>query len=188
MKIEEIEEEIKKCNKCRLWKNRKKAVPGEGNYKADLMLIGEAPGKTEDEYGRPFVGKAGQLLTQILKENGIERKEIYITNVVKCRPPNNRNPFKDEIEKCFPYLKKQIEIIKPKIIVTLGNFAAQTILNFYGFKFESISKMRGKIFESPLHKIKILPTYHPAACIYAPWLLDKFKQDIKMISSLINSF
>lgn len=185
MEIKEIEEEIKRCRKCRLWKNRKNAVPGEGNYSANLMLVGEAPGKTEDEQGRPFVGKAGQLLTETLQKNGIERKDIYITNVVKCRPPNNRNPMKDEIEKCFPYLKMQIEIIKPKFILTLGNFASQTILNFYGFKFESISKIRGEIFEGPLHGIKILPTYHPAACIYAPWLKEKFEKDIEKVASLL---
>ncbi len=183
--MKELEEEIKKCRKCRLWKSRKNAVPGEGNYNADLMLVGEAPGKTEDEMARPFVGKAGQLLTEILEKNGIRRKDVYITNVVKCRPPNNRNPMKDEIEKCLPYLKKQLEIIKPKVILTLGNFATQTILPLYGFKAENISKIRGKVFDSPLHGIKILPTYHPAACIYAPWLKEKFENDIKKVLELI---
>jgi len=120
----------------------------------------------------------------VLEENGINRKEVYITNVVKCRPPFNRNPFKDEIEKCFPYLKKQIDIIKPKIIITLGNFATKSMLNLYGFKAESISKIHGKVF-TLLHRIKILPTFHPAACIYNPLLKDKFSHDIGKVKELL---
>lgn len=183
--MEEIEKEIRNCRKCRLWKSRKNVVIGDGRPDADIMLIGEAPGKTEDEMALPFVGKAGQLLNEVLKENGIDRKEVYITNVVKCRPPFNRNPFKDEIEKCFPYLRRQIDIIKPKIIITLGNFATKSILNLYGFKAESISKIHGKIFESLLHEIKILPTFHPAACIYNPLLKDKFSHDIRKVRELL---
>ncbi|OYT61217.1 uracil-DNA glycosylase [Thermoplasmatales archaeon ex4484_30] len=185
MEIKEVEEEIKNCRKCRLWKSRKNAVPGEGNYNAILMFVGEAPGKTEDEQGKPFVGKAGQLLNEILKKNGIERKEIYITNVVKCRPPGNRNPLMDEIEACFPYLKKQIEIIRPKVIATLGNFGTKVILEMYGFKSASISRIRGKIFNSPLHGVKIIPTFHPAACIYNPKLVEKFEEDIEKIVNLL---
>ncbi|RLF45601.1 MAG: uracil-DNA glycosylase [Thermoplasmata archaeon] len=184
--LEKIEEEIKICRKCSLWKNRKNAVPGEGNINADLMLIGEAPGKTEDEMGRPFVGKAGQLLNEILEKNGIKRQEIYITNVVKCRPPNNRNPLKEEIEKCFPYLKMQIDIIRPKIIVTLGNVATYSLLPLYGFKPASITRLRGKVLNSPLHQIKILPTYHPAACIYNPELKNAIAEDFAKVRELLN--
>ncbi len=185
--MQEVEEEIRKCRKCRLWKNKKNAVPGEGNYSAEIMFVGEAPGKTEDEQGKPFVGKAGQLLNEILKRNGIDRKDVYITNVVKCRPPGNRNPLSDEIEACFPYLKRQIEIIKPKIIVTLGNFGTKVILEMYGFKSSSISRIHGKLFSSPLHGVKILPTFHPAACIYNPKLIEKFAEDIGKVATLLKS-
>lgn len=183
-RLEDIENEIKKCRKCRLWKYRKNAVAGEGNANAELMFIGEAPGKNEDEQGKPFVGKAGQFLNEVLKENGIKRNNVYITNVVKCRPPNNRDPLPDEINACSPYLEKQIDLIRPKIIVTLGRFAAYFILNLYGFKFESMSLMHGKVFHSPINKIKILVTYHPAACIYNPALKKVFSNDIKKLSLL----
>lgn len=185
MDMEKIEEEIRKCRKCNLWKSRKNAVPGEGNYSADLMVVGEAPGKKEDEMGRPFVGKAGQILNEIFEENGIKREDIYITNVVKCRPPKNRNPLYDEIKACFPYLEKQIELIKPKLILTLGNFGAKVIMELYGFKAYSITKMHGKIFDSPLHQIKILPTFHPAACIYNPLLKEKLYNDIKKLRDFL---
>ena len=181
--LKDIEEEVRKCRKCRLWKNRKNAVVGEGNENAAIMFIGEAPGKNEDEIGRPFVGKAGQFLTQVLKENGIEREEVYITNVVKCRPPNNRDPLPDEIEACSPYLEKQIELIKPKIIVTLGRFSTKFILSLYGFKNEPISRIHGKVFSSPLNGINIIPMYHPAACIYNPALKEVFKNDMKKLAN-----
>jgi len=180
--LEDIEKEIKNCKKCRLWKSRKNPVVGDGSIDAEIMFIGEAPGKNEDEQGKPFVGKAGQFLNDVLKENGIERGDVYITNVVKCRPPNNRDPLPDEIEACSPYLEKQIEIIKPKIIVTLGRFSTKFILSLYGFKNEPISKIHGKIFSSPLNGIKIIPMYHPAACIYNPALKEVFKNDIKKLA------
>lgn len=187
MEIKKIEEEIKNCKKCRLWKERKNPVPGEGNYNAKLMLIGEAPGKNEDEEGRPFVGNAGKILNNALEKNGIDRKSVYITNVVKCHPPKNRAPYEDEIKKCSHYLQKQIELINPEIIATLGNFSTKTIFRFFGFKEEAISKLHGKIFVSPLHNIKIFPTFHPAACIYNPFLLDKFEKDIEKLAEIFKS-
>lgn len=183
--MEEIEEKIRKCRKCNLWKSRKNAVPGEGNKNADLMVVGEAPGKKEDEMGRPFVGKAGQILNEIFEENGIRREDVYITNVVKCRPPKNRNPFHEEIEACFPYLEKQIELIKPKIILTLGNFGTRVIMELYGFEAYPITAIHGRIFDSPIHQIKILPTFHPAACIYNPLLKEKFCNDIKKLREIL---
>ena len=180
--MREIEEEIKNCRKCDLWKTRRNAVPGEGNYKARMMLVGEAPGKKEDEMGKPFVGKAGQLLTETMEKVGIERSEVYITNVIKCRPPNNRNPTRGEIERCLPYLRRQIDVIKPEIIVTLGNFATTEILKMYGFVPHSITRARGRIYRSALHNVAIIPTFHPAACIYNPAFIEKFEEDFRKIA------
>jgi len=182
--LKQIEEEIRKCTKCRLWKSRINAVPGEGNENAVIMFVGEAPGKNEDEQGRPFVGKAGQFLDEVLGENNIERKDVYITNVVKCRPPNNRDPLPDEIKACSPYLELQIEMIKPRIIVALGRFAADFLLTLYGFKMKPISSIHGKIFSSPINGIKIIPMFHPAACIYNPFLKNVFREDMKKIKML----
>ncbi|WP_456397544.1 uracil-DNA glycosylase [Desulfurobacterium sp.] len=156
--LENLKEEVLKCNKCRLAETRHNVVFGEGNPKTNLMFIGEAPGEQEDLQGRPFVGRAGQLLTRFLNLFGIGRERVYITNIVKCRPPNNRNPQPDEIKTCYPYLEKQIEIIKPKVILCLGAFAARTVLNLP--EKTPISKIRGQEF-----KIKdyiVIPTFHPA--------------------------
>ncbi|WP_457570149.1 uracil-DNA glycosylase [Desulfurobacterium sp.] len=156
--LEKLKEEVLKCKKCRLAETRHNVVFGEGNPKTNLMFIGEAPGEQEDLQGRPFVGRAGQLLTRFLNLFGIERERVYITNIVKCRPPKNRNPQPDEIKTCYPYLDKQIEIIKPKVILCLGAFAARTVLNLP--EKTPISKIRGQEF-----KVKdyiVIPTFHPA--------------------------
>ena len=182
--LEEIEQEIKKCKKCRLWKSRRNPVAGEGNEKARIMFVGEAPGRVEDETGKPFVGKAGQFLNEVLEANEIDRKDVYITNVVKCRPPNNRDPLPDEIAACSPYLEKQIDIIKPEIIATLGRFASSFILSLYGFNSLPMASIHGKIFNVPLHGIKIIILYHPAACIYNPKLKKVFSDDIKKLAEL----
>lgn len=151
-----LEQEIKECRACPLAKTRKNAVPGEGSIEADLMFVGEGPGRDEDIQGKPFVGKAGQLLTRIIKAMKFERESVYITNVIKCRPPENRNPRISEIEKCQRFLSKQIELISPKIIVTLGNVPTRYFLN----KTAGITSLRG-IFYS-YHDIKIMPTFHPS--------------------------
>ncbi|WP_022847630.1 MULTISPECIES: uracil-DNA glycosylase [unclassified Desulfurobacterium] len=156
--LEKLKDEVLKCKKCRLAETRHNVVFGEGNPKTNLMFIGEAPGEQEDLQGRPFVGRAGQLLTRFLNLFGIERERVYITNIVKCRPPKNRNPQPDEIKTCYPYLNKQIEIIKPKVILCLGAFAARTVLNLP--EKTPISKIRGQEF-----KVKdyiVIPTFHPA--------------------------
>ncbi|OMH40857.1 uracil-DNA glycosylase [Desulfurobacterium indicum] len=156
--LEKLKEKVLKCKKCRLAETRHNVVFGEGNPKTNLMFIGEAPGEQEDLQGRPFVGRAGQLLTRFLNLFGIERERVYITNIVKCRPPKNRNPQPDEIKTCYPYLNKQIEIIKPKVILCLGAFAARTVLNLP--EKTPISKIRGQEF-----KVKdyiVIPTFHPA--------------------------
>jgi DNA polymerase len=155
--IDELNSQICECQKCVLGKSRTKFVFGVGNPKADIVLVGEAPGADEDAQGEPFVGRAGQLLNKILESVGFKREEVYICNILKCRPPGNRNPMPDEIEKCFPYLKFQIELINPKIIVALGKFAAETLLKIK----DPLNKMRGKIHN--YNGIKTMVTFHPAA-------------------------
>ncbi|MGC9059201.1 MAG: type-4 uracil-DNA glycosylase [Candidatus Aenigmatarchaeota archaeon] len=182
--LKKISEEIKNCNKCPLYKSRKNAVPGEGDFKSGIMLIGEAPGFNEDLQGRPFVGRAGKLLEEFLKSVGKRREEVFITNVVKCRPPNNRQPEENEIKICASlYLDRQIEIIKPKLIVCLGNISASYIFKKFGLKFESMNKQHGKVFSiSNLYiKTKTVATYHPAAILRNPNLMNLAKADWEII-------
>jgi len=159
--LEKLFQTVKNCQKCSLYKTRTHLVFGKGNPETKLMLIGEAPGREEDLQGKPFVGSAGKLLTDLLSKAGIERKDIYITNILKCRPPGNRDPHPEEIKACFPILERQIQIISPKIICTLGKFATQVLLNTK----ESITHIRGKLLKLK-EGIFIIPTLHPAACIY----------------------
>ncbi len=154
--LKRLIEEIGDCRRCRLAKERTTIVFGEGNADASLMFIGEAPGADEDKQGRPFVGKAGQLLTNLIVKMGIKREDVYIANTVKCRPPENRKPAPDEITACNPFLRKQIEIIKPKVIMTLGDLATRTLLGEVG----SITRVRGKVFD--LDGITVVPTFHPS--------------------------
>lgn len=173
--LKKLEEEARNCYRCKLSEYRTNVVFGVGNPEARLMFIGEGPGYNEDIQGEPFVGAAGKLLDKVIfEETGLTRKDVYITNVVKCRPPNNRDPEPDEIIACNPYLVQQIKIIKPVVICTLGNFASKTILD----KKEGITKLRGKIFEA--HGAKVIPTYHPAAILRNPGLIENFKRDIKL--------
>jgi len=158
----EFQREVLACRKCRLCEGRKNVVFGEGNLEANLMFIGEAPGYDEDIQGRPFVGKAGQLLTRIIEAMGLKREEVYIGNCLKCRPPNNRNPFPDEIALCKPYLLQQVERIQPKVICALGKFAAQTLLDTD----TPISKLRGNFHD--FHGVKLMPTFHPAYLLRNP--------------------
>jgi len=167
-------DKIKVCTKCRLHENRKNAVPGEGKKDSKIMLIGEAPGKNEDLEGRPFVGRAGELLEELLESVDLERDEVFITNVVKCRPPNNRDPRKDEIKTCNPYLQKQISLIEPEVIVTLGNHATETLVGNRGMK-----KIHGKRFE--YEGFKLIPMYHPAAGLYNPGLKETMKEDMRKL-------
>jgi len=154
--LKDFENNISSCLKCALGKTRINFVFGEGSNQARLMFIGEAPGRDEDKLGRPFIGRAGQLLTKIIESIGIKREDVFIANIIKCRPPENRNPLPSEIAACSPYLLKQIELIKPKVICALGKFSAQTLL-----KSETpISRLRGKFYD--YHGIKLMPTYHPA--------------------------
>jgi len=174
--LEEIRTELGDCKRCKLHRTRRTIVFGEGNKKAKLMFIGEGPGYDEDVQGRPFVGKAGQLLTKIIQSIHLEREEVYIANIIKCRPPQNRNPEPDEIGSCSPFLMKQIQAIQPKIICALGTFAAQTLLQTNA----KISSLRGRTFD--LEGIKVLPTYHPAFLLRNPDKKREVWEDMKQIA------
>ena len=167
---------IENCKKCSLYKLRNNLVFGAGNPDAELMLIGEAPGREEDLQGKPFVGAAGRLLTEALGRVGLSRADVYIANILKCRPPGNRNPQPEEIEICFPYLERQIEIIKPKLICTMGNFASQLLLKTS----QGITHIRGKI-QSYKESTSVIPIFHPAACIYKPGWERDFLEDLRMV-------
>ncbi|MEM1662287.1 MAG: type-4 uracil-DNA glycosylase [Desulfurococcaceae archaeon] len=178
--------EIINCKKCILSMYRKNPVPGEGRRDAIIMFVGEAPGAKEDEEGRPFVGAAGKLLTSLIESIGLSRDDVYITNLVKCRPPNNRDPEPEEIETCSPYLIKQILLIKPKIIVTLGRHSGKFLFEKTGLKWRSISSERGrehrvKIFEN---ETILLATYHPAAALYNPEIKGFLERDFELIRRL----
>ena len=165
-KLLKIKNKVLRCRKCKLYKTRKQPVVGEGNPQAKIMFIGESPGHWEDVKGEPFVGRAGKILDELLESAKIKRKEVYITNILKCRPPENRNPQKREIESCTPYLLEQIKIIKPKVICTLGNFSTAFIFRQYGLenKIKGVSRLHGKFFKSG--KTMIIPFYHPAVVVY----------------------
>jgi uracil-DNA glycosylase len=163
------------CTKCRLAGTRTQVVYGAGNPNADLMFIGEAPGRDEDLQGKPFVGRAGALLTDIIKAMKLTRDDVYIANVIKCRPPENRNPEPDELDACRPFIRRQIELIKPKVIVTLGRFALQSLME-KGF---SITASRGSWLE--YKGIKVMPTYHPAYLLRNPAAKKDVWQDMKKV-------
>jgi DNA polymerase len=174
--LEEIRKELGDCRRCKLHPTRRTIVFGEGNKKARLMFVGEGPGYDEDVQGRPFVGRAGQLLTKIIQSIHLEREEVYIANIIKCRPPQNRNPEPDEIGSCSPFLIKQIQAIQPKIICALGTFATQTLLKTDA----KITSLRGRTFD--FHGIKILPTYHPAFLLRNPDRKREVWEDMKQIA------
>jgi DNA polymerase len=173
--LTEVRRELGECKRCKLHLTRRHVVFGEGSEKAQLVFIGEGPGEDEDRQGRPFVGKAGQLLTRIINAIGLRREEVYITNIVKCRPPHNRNPQQEEIATCEPFLNKQLEIIQPRIICALGAFAAQTLLKTD----EKISQLRGRFFSC--RGIKVMPTYHPAFLLRNPHKKKEAWEDMKKI-------
>ena len=176
--LNELNDLICNCQNCQLGATRNKFVFGSGNPNADAIVIGEGPGADEDAQGLPFVGRAGKLLTDILKAINFSRDEVYIANVVKCRPPGNRTPYPQEMDTCLPYLKKQIELIQPKVILLLGLTAAQAILK----KKESLTKMRGKIFE--FENKKVIVTYHPAALLRNPNWKRGCWEDVKKFRKL----
>ena len=173
--LEDIEKELGDCKRCKLHSERHHIVFGEGSSTSDLVFVGEAPGRDEDMRGKPFVGRAGQLLTDIIKAMGLERKDVYICNILKCRPPKNRNPEPDEIAACEPFLIKQLDVIQPRVICAMGKFAAQTLLKTG----TAISMLRGR-FHS-YHGIKLMPTYHPAYLLRNPGAKKQVWQDVQVI-------
>ena len=177
---EELEEAIKDCNKCKLCRGRKNIVFGTGNKEAELMLIGEGPGADEDIQGIPFVGKAGQLMNKAFIGLGINREEVYIANIVKCRPPNNRDPEQEEAISCIDYLRNQVMLVKPKVIVLLGRIALNNIL---GTEYK-ITASRGKVIEKK--GITYIPTWHPAALLRDETKKIDFWNDLKLALSILN--
>lgn len=175
-----IAKEISNCKKCGLCKTAKNAVPGEGNLNSSIVFIGEAPGATEDELGRPFVGRAGKLLDSLLKDLNIDRKDIWIGNIIKHRPPNNRDPLPEEIKICEEYLTRQLEIINPKIVVTLGRFA----MNYF-YPEGKISKDHGNLLKTP--KYNVYPVYHPAAALRNGNMFEALKKDFANIPQVLKT-
>jgi DNA polymerase len=176
-----IREDLGDCTRCKLHTlGRKQIVFGVGNPNADLMFVGEAPGADEDIQGEPFVGRAGQLLTKIIEAIGMKREDVYIANVIKCRPPGNRNPEPDEVEQCEPFLFRQIDTIKPKVIVALGKFAAQCLLRTS----DPITRIRGR--EYKYRDAILMPTYHPAYLLRTPSAKREVWEDMKRVKALLS--
>jgi DNA polymerase len=177
--IDNLKKQSLGCHLCHLSKTRMNVVFGEGNLNAKIMFVGEAPGENEDKEGRPFVGRSGELLNAMIENVlGLKREDVYITNIVKCRPPNNRNPLEEETRTCLPFLKKQIEIIKPKIIVTLGSVA----LKYLTSNEFQISKVRGTLIKQD--NLVIIPTFHPSFLLRNPSAKKDAFEDLKSIKKL----
>lgn len=176
--FQQLEKNIKVCEKCRLFQSAKNAVPGEGNINSELVFIGEAPGQTEDETGRPFVGRAGMLLENTLKRIGYQRNEVWIGNIIKHRPPANRDPLPDEISACTPFLNMQLKLLNPILIVTLGRFALT-----YFYPDGKISRDRGRVIKTD--KYFLYPVYHPAAALRNGNMMESYKNDFMKIPEII---
>jgi len=179
--LEVLDATIKRCRRCSLGKTRTNFVFGVGNPNAEIMFIGEAPGRDEDLQGKPFVGRAGKLLDKMLADIGIDRNEVYIANILTCRPPNNRDPEPPEVEQCQPYLARQVKLIKPKAICSLGRIAAQTILQTK----TNLGAMRNRWYD--YHGIKFMVTYHPAAILRSNSYLPSTMEDLKRLVEMANS-
>jgi len=179
--IAELYAHVENCKQCSLYSSRTNLVFGSGNLDAELIFVGEAPGRDEDLQGKPFVGAAGALLTKIIEAMKLKREDVYITNVLRCRPPGNRNPLPDEVISCKPYLVELLEIIKPRVICTLGKFAAHALLN----ETAPISRLRGRFFD--FHGITLLPTYHPAYLLRNPEDKKLVWEDMKKIMKFLKT-
>ncbi len=183
--LKSVKDDVVSCQKCPLFQTRINPVIGEGNHKAKIVFIGEAPGAQEDKEGRPFCGRAGKILDELLNSAGIKREDVYICNILKCRPPGNRDPKSEEIQACTIYLQRQIEAIKPEVICTLGNYATKYVLDKYGLKdkIEGISKIHGKIFEMSnlFGSLNVIPLYHPAVVTYNPNMKGLLEEDFKIL-------
>ena len=178
--LQELGHSLKDCQRCRLASGRTQVVFGTGNPNARIMFVGEAPGFYEDKQGEPFVGAAGKLLTELLESAGLSRKEIYIANVIKCRPPQNRNPEPDEVDTCEPFLFEQIAAVRPRVIVALGKFAAQALLRTD----DPISRLRGRPFD--YRGATLVPTFHPAYLLRNPSSKREVWEDMKLVKKLLS--
>ncbi|KKR09699.1 MAG: Thermostable uracil-DNA glycosylase [Parcubacteria group bacterium GW2011_GWA2_39_18] len=187
--LKKIKDEVAALKNSPLYKYRVKPVIGEGDHFAKIMFIGEAPGKNESEIGRPFCGAAGRVLDELLSSVGLKREEVYITNIVKDRPPENRDPLPEEIDLYAPFLDRQIDIIQPHVVATLGRFSMAYIMNRFGLQdqLKNISQMHGKVFEtnSNYGKINIVPLFHPAVALYNGSTKETLKEDFKVLKNLI---
>jgi len=179
MDLPQLSASLQDCQRCQLSAGRTQVVFGTGNPQASIMFVGEAPGFFEDREGVPFVGAAGKLLTELLQSIGLERSDIYIANVIKCRPPNNRDPLPDEIDTCKPFLLQQIEMIQPKLVCTLGNFATQTLLE----RKVGITKVRGQVIQ--LEHFVVFPLLHPAAALHQGNLRVPLKEDFQKLKAVL---
>ncbi len=186
MNLKDLEKQIKKCQKCRLYKERTNAVFGDGDFKAKIVFIGEAPGKAEDLEGKPFIGAAGKFLTSMIESIGLKREDVFITNIVKCRPPNNRDPQDDEADICSDlYLWKQLELINPLLVATLGRHSMYRFLP-NTFKISDVHGKPKKIVNKKTKKtFNILPLYHPAAALYNGGLRETLEEDFKKIPTIL---
>ena len=178
--FEELIQQVRSCTLCSLSEKRNRAVPGEGPPSADILFVGEGPGFHEDQQGRPFVGAAGQLLEKLLNSIGLRRQEVYITNMVKCRPPNNRDPLPSEIQACRPYLDRQLDLVAPKVVVTLGRYSLARF-----FPNETIGKARG--IPRKWNGLTVYPVYHPAAALRSSKLRETLEKDFQMLPTLLES-
>lgn len=189
VEMKKIRDEIVACGGCPLYEGRTLPVVGEGSHDANLMFVGEGPGANEDKTGKPFCGRSGQILDSLLEHIGLPREDVYITNLVKSRPPKNRDPSPDEIAACVPYLERQMEIIQPKVICPLGRHAMYYLMNRYGLKdsMDSIGKIHGQEFvaNTPMGSITIVPLYHPAVAIYNSTKIDELKKDFEVLKQYI---
>jgi uracil-DNA glycosylase family 4 len=187
--VRTLNRDIVTCTRCRLALTRINAVPGEGPGDSQLFFIGEAPGKNEDITGRPFVGRAGAILDDLLSSIGLERSSVFITSIIKCRPPENRNPGKDEIAACAGYLCRQIDHFSPELIVPMGRLASVWIFSRFGIPYAPISSIHGKIFHAatPRKKLVIIPVYHPAAMTHNPLLKGALFEDFKVIGEMLGT-
>lgn len=188
-RIEKLRKQIAGCQRCRLHKTRTHTVPGEGSADAKIMFIGEAPGRNEDLKGKPFVGRAGDVFDQLLQSVGLTRDEIYLCNILKCRPPENRSPLSDEVQACVGSLDIQIKVVDPKIIATLGKYATTYIFQKFGFPLTNISSVHGKMFESqtPFGLKTIIPLFHPAVATYDPGKIEILLKDFQVFKEILQS-
>jgi len=186
--MDRLAEEVSNCRRCDLCELRENVVFGEGDLETAVVLVGEAPGRREDEEGRPFVGSAGKLLNRILDETGLNRGDIYITNIVKCRPPGNRRPNQGEVEECATHLDKQLSLIEPRVIVPMGNSATGYFLKRHGLRRQAIGSIHGHVLpiKAAWGDTKLYPIYHPAAILYNRRLEEDLRSDLRALRKLID--